>query len=168
VYYDAGEGSKGVRALVLKAATSSIFVPRFAGGRDRGPLNFSWLQKQAVALESAAAETGMPDPPRNFAEFWPHYVLAHSQPVTRVFHASGTILGWALVACAITFHRYWLVIAALAVPYMFAWFSHFFIQHNWPASFVHPVWSLLADQKMLALSMAGKMGEEVRRCAGEP
>lgn len=109
----------------------------------------------------------MADGPQNFAEFWPHYVLAHRGPVTRAFHASGTILGWALLLTAVYLQRPWLVPAALGVPYALAWCSHFFVEHNLPASFSHPLWSFAADQKMLALILTGKMGEEVRRCAEE-
>ena len=103
-------------------------------------------------------------PPRSFAEFWPHYVLAHRHPATRAFHLTGTLLAWALLAAAVLRRNPWLVLAALVVPYALAWFSHFFVEHNRPATFGHPLWSWLADQKMVALMLAGKMGEEVRRC----
>jgi hypothetical protein len=103
--------------------------------------------------------------PRSFAEFWPDYVPAHSQPMTRFLHACGTLLGWALLAAAIVLRRPWLVLAALGAPYALAWFSHFFIEHNRPASFGHPLWSWLADQKMVVLVLLGKMGAEVRKCS---
>ena len=103
--------------------------------------------------------------PRSFAEFWPHYVLAHRHPATRAFHCVGTLVGWLLLLAAMGLRRPWLVLAALVVPYALAWFSHFFVEHNRPATFGHPLWSWLADQKMVALMLVGKMGEEVRRCA---
>ena len=103
-------------------------------------------------------------PPRSFAEFWPQYVLAHRHPVTRAFHIAGTLAAWALVA-AILLRRPWLVLAALIVPYALAWLSHFFVEHNRPATFGHPFWSWWADQKMVALMLAGRMRDEVRRCA---
>jgi hypothetical protein len=101
---------------------------------------------------------------RRFADFWPHYVRAHREPATRAFHFIGTLAGWSLLVAAILLRNAWLVLAALAVPYALAWFSHFFIEHNRPATFGHPGWSWLADQKMCALMLAGKMSEEVRRC----
>lgn len=106
-------------------------------------------------------------PPRSFGEFWPHYVLAHRHPATRGFHCAGTLLGWGLVGAAILLRNAWLAPVALVLPYTLAWFSHFFVEHNRPATFGHPLWSWLADQKMVALMLAGKMGEEVRRCAGK-
>jgi len=108
----------------------------------------------------------MAEPLRSFAEFWPHYVLAHRHPVTRGFHCAGTLLGWALLVMALVRREPWLVLAALAVPYLLAWFSHLFIEHNRPATFGHPLWSWRADHKMVGLMLVGRMGEEVRRAAG--
>ena len=104
-------------------------------------------------------------PPRSFAEFWPHYVLAHRHPLTRAFHFTGTLLAWTLLIAAIARRGGWLVLAALLVPYALAWLSHFFVEHNRPATFDHPLWSWLADQKMVGLMLSGRMGEEVHRCA---
>ena len=103
--------------------------------------------------------------PDTFAEFWSFYVLAHQQLATRIFHTIGTLAGWSLLAAAIILHRPWLILLAILVPYAFAWFSHFFVEHNRPATFGHPLWSWLADQKMVAMVLAGKMGGEVKRCA---
>ncbi len=75
--------------------------------------------------------------PMSFAEFWPVYVRAHSRPATRVVHLVGT-LG-------------------------LAWVSHFFVEHNMPATFDHPLWSWWADQRMMFLMVTGQMGREVRR-----
>jgi hypothetical protein len=102
---------------------------------------------------------------RTFADFWPYYVLAHRQPLTRIFHTTGTLTGWLLIAAAIYYRNWWFIAAAIVVPYAFAWVSHFFIEHNRPASFGHPFWSWLADQKMVAMVLMGKMGGEVQRCA---
>jgi hypothetical protein len=103
--------------------------------------------------------------PETFDEFWSFYVLAHRQLATRIFHTIGTLSGWSLLIAAIVLRRPWLLLAAVVVPYAFAWFSHFFVEHNRPATFGHPLWSWLADQKMVALVLAGKMGREVERCA---
>ncbi len=103
--------------------------------------------------------------PRSFAEFWPSYVLAHRQSLTRVFHSIGTLIGWGFVVAAIVLRKPWLVLAALLVPYALAWFSHFFVEHNRPATFGYPLWSWLADQKMVAMVLVGKMNREVQRCA---
>lgn len=102
--------------------------------------------------------------PQSFSEFWPAYVLAHRRAVTRGFHLAGSLGGWGLLLTAIVRLEPWLIVAALAVPYALAWSSHFFVEHNRPATFEHPLWSWVADQKMVALMLTGKIDEEVRRC----
>lgn len=102
--------------------------------------------------------------PETFSDFWPVYVLAHRQPLTRGFHFVGTFAGWALVVAAIWRRQPWWLAAAIVVPYALAWISHFSVEHNRPATFGHPLWSWLADQRMIALMLVGRMNEEVRRC----
>lgn len=101
-----------------------------------------------------------------FAEFWPVYVRAHRRPVTRVAHLVGTLGGWMLVGAAVAQRRWWLVLAALGVSYGLAWIAHFFVEHNTPATFDHPLFSWWADQRMVFLMLTGQMGREVRRYAG--
>src|ERR1700761_2509607 len=98
-----------------------------------------------------------------FAEFWPNYVRAHRELSTRLMHCVGTLLGWAILAGAIIMRHWWLIFVALVVPYALAWISHFFIEHNRPATFEHPLWSWWADQKMVAMMLIGKMSQEVQR-----
>jgi hypothetical protein len=100
---------------------------------------------------------------KTFAEFWPFYVREHSRAGTRSLHAAGTITGTALlVGLLATGHWRWLPLAF--VPgYAAAWVGHFFIEHNRPATFKHPLWSFVGDYKMVALMLAGRMDEEVVR-----
>ncbi len=106
--------------------------------------------------------------PRNFAEFWPFYVRAHSRAGTRAFHMAATLLGWSLLAAGLAWARWWMILLAPVVPYPIVWFSHFFIEHNRPASFGNPVWSWMGDQKMIAMMLAGEMEAEVRRVGDAP
>jgi hypothetical protein len=103
-------------------------------------------------------------PQETFADFWPQYVLAHQHTATRVFHCVGTLSGWTILIISVVMRKPWWIIAAIVVPYALAWVSHFFVEHNRPASFGHPLWSWLADQRMVALILTGRMGREVRRC----
>jgi hypothetical protein len=102
---------------------------------------------------------------KNFSDFWPEYVRAHSHPGTRAIHLAGTLAGWGLLIAAIALRHWWWIALALLVSYALAWISHFFVEHNRPATFEHPLFSWWADQKMVALMLAGKMNAEVRRCA---
>ncbi|MGH9792794.1 MAG: Mpo1-like protein [Candidatus Acidiferrales bacterium] len=107
----------------------------------------------------------MTEKPQSFAEFWPVYVRAHRHPGTRALHFVGTLAGWSLLVAAVATRTWWLVLVALAVGYAFAWIGHFFVEHNKPATFGHPGWSWLADQKMVGMMLLGRMGDEVRRAA---
>ena len=99
---------------------------------------------------------------RTFAEFWPYYVRHHAQAPTRVLHAIGSSLAVVTVALALAVNP-WLLIAAPVIGYGFAWYAHFFVERNRPATFGHPFWSLAADYRMLFLMIAGRMDEEVAR-----
>lgn len=102
---------------------------------------------------------------KTFAEFWPHYVRAHSRPMTRVMHAIGSMLALACIVLFFVTFRGWFLLAAPVIGYAFAWTSHFFIEHNKPATFGHPFWSLAADYVMLWKTITGTMDREIARHA---
>ena len=56
----------------------------------------------------------------------------------------------------------WLIGAALA-GYGPAWIGHFVFEGNCPATFKHPLWSLLADLKMSWLWLTGDLEAELSR-----
>ncbi len=94
---------------------------------------------------------------KSFADFWPHYLAEHSHPGTRLLHAAGTLVSTGLAVALLATGRWRWLPAALAAGYAAAWFGHFFIEHNRPATFKHPLWSFAADYKMVALMLTGKM-----------
>jgi hypothetical protein len=101
-----------------------------------------------------------------FSDFWPYYVRQHSKGRTRLLHAVGSIL--AVVMLGLSFAvNLWLLMAVPVIGYAFAWYSHFFVEGNRPATFGHPFYSLAADYRMLFLMMAGKMDAEVARLSAE-
>ena len=67
------------------------------------------------------------------------------------------------IGLALALKNAWFVAAAPIIGYAFAWYAHFFVEHNKPATFGHPLYSLAADYRMLFLMMAGKMDAEVAR-----
>lgn len=99
---------------------------------------------------------------QNFDEFWPFYVLEHSRPESRMLHFIGSTLSIIVLAAAI-FYSPWLLLAVPIVGYGFAWFGHFAIEKNRPASFRYPLWSFAADWKMWALMLRGRMAAEVEK-----
>jgi len=103
-----------------------------------------------------------------YPEFWRVYLAAHADPRTRGLHYLGTGLATAaLVVAGLAGDWRWLL-AAPVVGYAFAWFGHFVFEHNRPATFGHPAWSLLSDFRMLGLFVTGRLGEELRRAGIAP
>ena len=104
----------------------------------------------------------MPSTP-DYKSFWPVYLAAHSRKATRLVHMAGTSLAILMLLAAIVLLNPWLVLAASLTGYAFAWFSHGVVEHNKPATFGHPFWSLFSDLRMLALWLAGRLDSELTR-----
>ena len=100
---------------------------------------------------------------KNYSDFWDFYVQEHSKPLTRALHLIGTLLGIALVVYFIAIGRWYFFPVFFVVGYGFAWFAHFVIEKNRPATFQYPFWSLISDFKMIAYMLTGRMGREIDR-----
>ncbi|HEX7006189.1 MAG TPA: DUF962 domain-containing protein [Alphaproteobacteria bacterium] len=98
----------------------------------------------------------------SYAEFWPYYLREHSLPRTRALHFFGTGLAILAVVAAIVAQAWWLVPAAVICGYLFAWIGHFFVEHNKPATFTYPFWSLYSDFRMLAFWVTGRLEGELK------
>ena len=103
--------------------------------------------------------------PQNYSEFWDFYVSEHSLPLTRVLHFAGTSLGLILLAYFFYTGRWYFFPLFFVVGYAFAWFAHFVIEKNKPASFRYPFWSFISDFRMMWYMATGRMGREVARVA---
>lgn len=109
--------------------------------------------------------------PQNFAQFWPYYVMEHQHPLTRGFHFLSTLVPPAYLIVFFATWQYRYLIAMPPVAYGLAWFSHFAIERNKPATWKHPLFSLMADHKMFWLTVIGQMTHEadrIRRMAAKP
>jgi hypothetical protein len=84
----------------------------------------------------------------------------HSRPATRWLHLVGTTAGIATVVYFIASGRWWLFPLGLIPGYGCAWLAHFLIEKNKPATFEYPLWSFVADYKMIALMLTGRMTDE--------
>ena len=104
---------------------------------------------------------------KSFEDFWPYYVRAHKNPVTRTVHAIGTSVGAAVAITGLLLGKKSLVPVGAAIGYGCAWYSHFFIEGNKPATFGHPLYSFAGDWVMISKMLRGTMDAEVERVTAQ-
>jgi hypothetical protein len=83
-----------------------------------------------------------------FADFYPFYLGEHANRVSRRLHFVGTSIALVMLVAALVTLTWWLVLAALIQGYAFAWVGHFFFEHNKPATFKYPRYSLMGDWRL--------------------
>lgn len=88
-----------------------------------------------------------------YREFWPFYLGEHSHPVNRWLHFVGTSIALALIIVSVIAAEPVFLLAALFSGYGFAWFGHYFIEKNRPATFRYPMWSFVSDWRMWLLML---------------
>ncbi len=84
----------------------------------------------------------------SFAQFYPFYLGEHANRVSRRLHFAGSLGVIGCVAMAIATGRWGWLPAAVVCGYAFAWIGHFFFEKNRPATFRHPIYSLMGDWVM--------------------
>src|SRR5947209_6745687 len=99
-----------------------------------------------------------------YAEFWPHYLRAHGDPRSRALHYIGTLAAAGLIVGAAAEQDWRWIIAVPVAGYGPAWLGHAVFEHNRPATFAHPLWSLWSDIRMLGMFLGGQLAGELRRC----
>jgi len=93
----------------------------------------------------------------SYATFWPYYLKEHSKPETKKLHVIGTVSGTLFfLYCFLDRRPLWYPIA-LILGYGFAWYAHFKVEKNRPATFSHPIWSLISDFRMTYLYLTKKL-----------
>ena len=104
----------------------------------------------------------------SFAEFWPYYLQEHSKATTRAWHYVGTSLAILTLFAVIISQKWTFLPLAFICGYFFAWVSHGTIERNKPATFTYPLWSLVADFKMLFCFLTGRMNAELSNAGVQP
>ena len=85
---------------------------------------------------------------RTFGDFYPFYLGEHANRTCRRLHFAGTSIALALFITAVVTQRWWLIAVAFVQGYAFAWVGHFFFEHNKPATFKYPWFSLMGDWRL--------------------
>jgi hypothetical protein len=108
----------------------------------------------------------MSDGLTSFEKFWPFYLGEHGRPATKRWHTAGTGVAMVCHYVMLPWSRsLWWVPIGFVVGYIFAWYSHYFVEGNRPATFKHPYWSFFADIEQFFLMILGWMPGELARLA---
>ncbi|MFZ5520068.1 MAG: Mpo1-like protein [Pseudomonadota bacterium] len=104
-------------------------------------------------------EAPLPYPAQGFAsfrEFYPYYLGEHRDATCRRLHVVGTglVIATALTALLAVGWVAWLI---PLFGYGFAWVGHFRFEHNRPATFKHPFYSLMGDFVMFKDVLTGRI-----------
>lgn len=93
----------------------------------------------------------------SFAEFYPYYLSEHENLTCRRLHFIGSALILLLIAYVVLTQQWSLLWFLPVLGYGFAWIGHFFFEHNNPATFTYPFYSLLGDWVMFKDILLGNI-----------
>ena len=93
----------------------------------------------------------------SFREFYPYYLGEHRDPRCRRLHVVGSTLVLLAILLALVMRDLrWLWLVPLA-GYGCAWIGHYAYEKNRPATFRHPLYSLMGDWVMYWQVLRGKL-----------
>ena len=88
------------------------------------------------------------------------YLAAHKDRRSRACHFIGSSLALVFITLALVMQNWWFLLGAPLSGYGAAWIGHFGFEHNRPATFGHPFWSLYSDYRMFVLWLSGGLTRE--------
>ena len=100
---------------------------------------------------------------KSYSDFWVYYAGEHAHPTCRRLHFVGTTIVMAIAVAAVVTRHWWLLALMPVAGYGFAWYGHFGVEKNRPATFTYPLWSLGSDFVMWWKMATGKMDAELDR-----
>ena len=94
---------------------------------------------------------------QNLDAFYPYYLCEHRKPATKLVHVVATFNALSLLGRSAAGPWRWSDLAlGLLQGYGLAWYSHFFIEQNKPATWQYPGYSFISDQRLFLESLMGR------------
>lgn len=93
----------------------------------------------------------------DFQAFYSYYLGEHRDRRCRRMHFMGSSLVLVAIAVAAALMNPWWLIAAPVCGYGCAWIGHFAFERNRPATFRHPIYSLIGDWVMFVDVWRGRV-----------
>jgi hypothetical protein len=93
----------------------------------------------------------------SFSDFYPFYLAEHGDRTSRRLHFVGTSLAILILAYALATQRWLALVLVPVAGYGFAWVGHFVFERNRPATFRHPLYSLMGDLRLWLDMLRGRV-----------
>ncbi|MCP4864003.1 MAG: DUF962 domain-containing protein [Alteromonas sp.] len=93
----------------------------------------------------------------SFREFYPYYLSEHQNVTCRRLHFIGSTLVLTLLILSLFTGQLMLLWLLPIAGYGFAWLGHFKFEHNKPATFRYPLYSLMGDWVMYKDILLGRI-----------
>ncbi len=93
----------------------------------------------------------------SFREFYPYYLSEHQNVTCRRLHFIGSTLVLTLLILSLFTGQLMLLWLLPVAGYGFAWLGHFKFEHNKPATFRYPLYSLMGDWVMYKDMLLGRI-----------
>ena len=93
----------------------------------------------------------------SFREFYPYYLSEHQNVTCRRLHFIGSTLVLTLPILSLLTGQLMLLWLLPIAGYGFAWLGHFKFEHNKPATFHYPLYSLMGDWVMYKDILLGRI-----------
>ncbi len=93
----------------------------------------------------------------SFRDFYPFYLGEHQNHICKRLHFIGSSLVLLTLVGVLATGRWWGLWLMPLFGYGFAWVGHYFFEKNRPATFIHPLYSLMGDWVMYRDILIGRI-----------
>ena len=97
----------------------------------------------------------------SFNDFWPVYLRAHRSRASQAFHLGGLVLSVALAAALVSCGMVFFLVLAIVPAQIGAAIGHKLSPRKERTVEDHPDWAALADLRMCALMLTGRLKREM-------